>query len=102
MQESHQQQRTVKHYQLDADRAPQSTPPAHFTSASVCVHSLCFLLSLWDQSPNRPRRFAKADNALVVLRMAGPEGSTDDEAFALPFAVAALGPALVDLAERGR
>jgi hypothetical protein len=60
------------------------------------------LFSLWDQSPNRPRRFAKADNALVVLRIAGPEGATDDEAFALPFAVAALGPVLVDLAVRGR
>jgi len=76
-------------------RSGNRNPPVHFTSEStVCVHSLCFLfLSFRDQGPNRPRRSVKADNALVVLRIG-------DELFVL--LLFALGPAVVDLAERGR
>jgi len=67
--------------------------------STVCVHSLCFLFLFFrDQAPNRPRRSVKADNALVVLRIAAPEEG-GDELFVLLFV---LGPAVVDLAERGR
>jgi len=103
------EQRTAKSL-LNADRAPQSTGAFRLRMYLLYVcYIACFVFCSLsgDQAPNRPRRSAKADNALVDLRIAGPEGGStaaatdDDEFFVLLFAVPVLGPAVLDLAERG-